>query len=116
MIQRGRCSHWSLLQAEAAALRAGKELKRAVCCRSWLRTCWVGCIQSRGPRAAGERPERGGAVGVADGAFATKSEHCGAGRESDSVPVALVVGLSGSGQWLPCSCSQEGSPSYREGL
>lgn len=38
--------------------------KRAVGCRSWLRTCWVGCIQSSGSHLQQERrPERGGAAG-----------------------------------------------------
>lgn len=38
--------------------------KRAVCCRFWLRTCWVGCIQSSGFHLQQERrPERGGAAG-----------------------------------------------------
>ena len=61
VIQKGRCSHWSSLQAEAAALEAQK---RAVCCRFWLRTCWVGCIRSSGFHLQLERrPERGGATG-----------------------------------------------------
>lgn len=60
MIQKGRCSHWSSLQAEAAALEAQK---RAVCCHFWLRTCWVGCVQSSGFHLQQERrPERGGAA------------------------------------------------------
>lgn len=38
--------------------------KRAVCCCFWLRTCWVGCIQSSGFHLQQERrPERGGAAG-----------------------------------------------------
>ena len=51
---------------------------------------------------------------MADGAFATRSKHCGdLVWESDSVPVALVVGLTGSGQWFRLQLLREVSPWYR---